>query len=184
LHDSTRTKLLNKADEPKVLYSNRLDLALHSKKQVLFFECGVNMAIKKGDKVKVNYTGTLDDGTVFDSSTHGDHEHPIEFTVGNGELIKGFDDGVIGMKKGDEKTIKIEPANAYGEHQPDLVKKFPRANMPPEAKVGMILGLKTQDGHQFPATITAMDDKEVSLDLNHPLAGKRLTFKISVVEVQ
>jgi FKBP-type peptidyl-prolyl cis-trans isomerase 2 len=140
-------------------------------------------AIKKGDKVKVNYTGTLDDGTVFDSSTHGDHQHPLEFEAGAGQLIKGFDDAVIGMKVGDEKTVKIEAENAYGTHKPELVKKFPRNNLPPEAKVGMILGLKTADGQQFPATIAAIGDKEVSLDLNHPLAGKNLTFKITVVEI-
>ena len=139
--------------------------------------------IKKGSKVTVNYTGTLEDGTVFDSSTHGDHEHPLEFEAGSGQLIKGFDDAVIGMKKGQEKTVTIEPENAYGKHQPELVKKLPRQNLPPEAKPGMILGLKTQDGHQFPATIVAIDDKEVTLDINHPLAGKKLTFKITVVNI-
>ena len=140
------------------------------------------MAIKKGDKIKVNYTGTLDDGSVFDSSTHGDHAHPIEFEVGAGKIIKGFDDAVMGMKKGEEKTFSIKPAEAYGEHHPEMIKKLPRKGVPDEAKPGMVIGLSTPDGQQFPATIMELDKESITIDLNHPLAGKTLTFKIQIVE--
>jgi len=143
------------------------------------------MSIKKGDKVKVDYEGKLDDGTIFDSSTHGDHSHPIEFEVGAGNVIKGFDEGVIGMEKDEEKEITIKPEDAYGEPNPQAVQKVPRDQLPkePEPKEGMMLALKTPDGQQFPATIKKVTDKEVTIDMNHPLAGKTLHFKIKVVEV-
>ncbi|MDP6642149.1 MAG: peptidylprolyl isomerase [Candidatus Nanoarchaeia archaeon] len=143
------------------------------------------MPVKKGDKIKVDYEGTLEDGTVFDSSTHGDHSHPLEFEVGSGQLIKGFDEGVIGMEKGEEKTIKLESSEAYGDPKPELVKKFPREQLPKdqEPKEGMTLLIKSQDGNQLPAKITKVDDKEVTIDLNHPLASKTLNFKIKVIEI-
>jgi len=143
------------------------------------------MTIKKGDKVKVEYTGTLEDGTVFDSSTHGEHTHPLEFEAGAGQLIKGFDDAVIGMKKGEEKEIKLSPEQAYGEAKPDMIKKFSKDKLPPgqEAKPGMMIMLNSPDGRKFPAKIVEVDDKEVSIDFNHPLAGKALNFKIKVVEI-
>ena len=107
------------------------------------------MPVKQGDKVKVDYTGKLEDGTVFDTS---EGKQPIEFEVGAGKLIKGFDNTVIGMEKGEEKEIKIEPADAYGDPKPDMLKKIPRDKLPkePEPKVGMVLALKTPDGKQFP----------------------------------
>jgi|TARA_B100001971_G_C18229986_1_gene563256 FKBP-type peptidyl-prolyl cis-trans isomerase 2 len=143
------------------------------------------MPVKKGDKIKVDYEGTLEDGTVFDSSTHGDHSHPLEFEVGSGQLIKGFDEGVIGMEKGEEKTIKLKSSEAYGDPKKELVKKFPREQLPKdqEPKEGMTLLIKSQDGNQLPAKITKVDDKEVEIDLNHPLAGKTLNFKIKVIEI-
>ena len=139
------------------------------------------MAIKKGDKVKVHYTGTLDDGTVFDSS---DGREPLEFEVGSDQLIKGFDEGVLGMEVGDEKNVHIKAIDAYGDQNPNLVKKIPRAALPKdkEPEVGMMLGIKTPNG-DFPAQIVNVDAKEVTVDLNHPLAGKALTFKIKIVEV-
>lgn len=141
------------------------------------------MSVKKGDKVKVEYTGTLDDGTVFDSSKHGEHSHPLEFEVGAGKIIKGFDEAVIGMEKGDEKDIKLKPEEAYGQPNPQLVQKVPRDKLPPgqEPKQGMILGLATPDGKQVPAIIKEVTDKEITIDLNHPLAGKNLNFKIKLV---
>ena len=143
------------------------------------------MPVKKGDKIKVDYEGTLEDGTVFDSSTHGDHSHPLEFEVGSGQLIKGFDEGVIGMEKGEKKTIKLKSSEAYGDPKKELVKKFPREQLPKdqEPKEGMTLLIKSQDGNQLPAKITKVDDKEVEIDLNHPLAGKTLNFKIKVIEI-
>jgi len=141
------------------------------------------MPIKKGDKVKVEYTGTFDDGTVFDSSEK--HGKPLEFTAGEGKVIKGFDNAVIGMEKGEEKEIKISPQDAYGEHKPELIKKIPRDKIPkePEPKPGMMLAVNTPDGKQFPALIKEVNDKEVTIDLNHPLAGKNLNFKFKLVDV-
>ena len=140
------------------------------------------MPVKKGDKIKVDYTGTLEDGIVFDTS---EGKQPLEFEVGAGKLIKGFDNGVIGMEKGEEKDIKIEPTEAYGDSNPEMVKKFPKESLPKEQepKPGMMLVVNTPDGKQFPAKITEVGDKEVTIDLNHPLAGKTLNFKVKIVEI-
>lgn len=139
------------------------------------------MAVKNGDKIKVEYTGTLDDGTVFDTSKE---KEPLEFEVGSGQIIKGFDEAVVGMEKGEEKSIKIESKDAYGDPNPEMTKKIPREHLPKEQepKPGMILGLKTPDGRQIPAKITGVTDKEITIDLNHPLAGKSLNFKVKIVE--
>lgn len=141
------------------------------------------MPIKKGDKIKVEYTGTLDDGTVFDSSEK--HGKPLEFEVGSGQIIKGFDEAVIGMEKGQEKEIKLTPDQAYGQPNPDLVKKVPKDKLPkePEPKAGMMMVVGTPDGKQLPAKIVEIGENEISLDLNHPLAGKNLNFKIKVVDI-
>ena len=140
------------------------------------------MPVKKGDKVKVEYTGKLDDGTVFDTS---EGKAPLEFEVGSGKIIKGFDQAVIGMKKGEEKTIKLKPEQAYGNQNAQLLKKIPRDKLPkePEPKVGMMLGLNSPDGQQIPARITGVSEKHVTIDLNHPMAGKNLNFKIKVIEI-
>lgn len=140
------------------------------------------MAIAKGNTIKVHYEGTLDDGTVFDSSfTRGE---PLEFTVGAGQLIAGFDEAVIGMSVNEEKTIHLEAAEAYGEWNPDAVRRFPRDQYPsgqtPEK--GMTVGLSLPNGQQIPAVITEVTEDEVALDLNHPLAGKALNFRIQIVE--
>lgn len=142
------------------------------------------MPIKKGDKVKIDYTGTFDDGTVFDSSTHGDHSDPIEFEIGSGQVIKGFDNAIIGMEKNQEKTIKLKPEEAYGYVNPQLIQKIPREKIPKDQNVqpGMIVGLGTPDGRQMQARITEVTDQYITLDLNHPLAGKNLNFKIKVVD--
>src|SRR3989344_578314 len=114
--------------------------------------------IKNGDKVKVEYEGMLDDGTIFDSSKK--HGQPLEFIVGEGNVIKGFDNAVRGMKKGEEKKVKIKAKDAYGESNPQLIKKVPREQLPQKQEI----------------------KEEIILDLNHPLAGKDLTFKIKIVE--
>ena len=140
------------------------------------------MIVKKGDKIKVEYTGTLDDGTVFDTS---EGKQPLEFEAGSGKVINGFDKAVIGMKKDEERDIKIGVNDAYGEPNPALLKNIPKEQLPkdPEPKVGMMLALGTPDGKQFPARISEIGEKEVILDLNHPLAGKNLNFKIKIVEI-
>lgn len=141
------------------------------------------MAIKKGDKIKVEYEGTLDDGTVFDSSKK--HGVPLEFEVGSGQIIKGFDKAVIGMEKDEEKEIKLSSAEAYGERKEELMKEFPREMLPkePEPKVGAGVMLGTPDGKKIPAMIKEVKDKVVVIDLNHPLAGKALNFKIKIVDI-
>jgi len=143
------------------------------------------MVIKKGDKIKVDYTGMLEDGTVFDTSTHGDHSHPLEFEVGSGQLIKGFDDAVIGMKVGEEKEIKLQPDEAYGELRGELVHEVPRDQLPkePEPKEGMTLVLNAPNGMKFPAKIVEVTKDHVKIDMNHPLAGKVLKFKIKIISI-
>ena len=143
------------------------------------------MTIKNGDKVKLDYEGKLEDGTVFDSSTHGDHSHPLEFEVGSGQVIKGFDDAVKGMKKGEEKEFEIEPEDAYGPVKKELKKEVPRDMLPKdqEPKPGMGLMMQAPSGQQIPARVAEVHDDKVVLDLNHPLAGKKLIFKIKIVDV-
>ncbi len=143
------------------------------------------MEIKKGSKVKLDYEGTLEDGTVFDSSKHGDHSHPLEFEAGAGQMIKGFDEAVMGMKVDEEKTFKLTPEQAYGSPNTQLVQKIPRDKLPkePEPQVGMMLAFAGPDGKQFPAKIKEVNDTEIVIDLNHPLAGKTLNFKIKILEV-
>lgn len=140
------------------------------------------MPIKKGDKIKVDYTGTLDNGTVFDTS---EGKQPLEFEVGAGKIIKGFDNAVIRMEKGQEKEIKLKPEESYGNPNPQLVKKIPRTVLPKdqEPKQGMMILMKTKEGQQIPARITGVTDNDITIDLNHPLAGKTLNFKIKIVDI-
>jgi FKBP-type peptidyl-prolyl cis-trans isomerase 2 len=139
------------------------------------------MKVEKGNKLKVEYTGTLEDGTVFDSSEK--HGQPLEFEVGAGQLIKGFDEGVIGMEKGEEKEITIPADQAYGQPRDELVQKVPKDKLPADIKEGALLISKLPNGQQIPAKIVKIEDKEVIVDLNHPLAGKTLKFKVKVLEI-
>lgn len=140
-------------------------------------------AVKKGDMVSLHYTGTLEDGSVFDTSKK--RNEPLKFTAGSGQVIPGFDKAVVGMKKGEEKKFTLQPAEAYGDRKPDLTQTVPRKQLPKdhEPKPGMMLVMGTPNGQQVPATITAVTADNVTLDLNHPLAGKALTFDIQIVEI-
>lgn len=142
--------------------------------------------IKNGNKIKVDYEGRLESGEVFDSSKHGDHSHPLEFGVGSGQVIMGFDEAVIGMKKGEEKEFSIEAKDAYGEINESLEREIPRGVLPEgqEPNAGMVLVIKSPDGREVPVKIKGVDDKNVIIDLNHPLAGKKLIFKIKILEIQ
>ncbi len=144
------------------------------------------MAVKKGDTVVVNYTGKFDDGTVFDSSYHGDHTHPIEFTVGEGNIIKGFDEAVLGMEVGEEKEFKVLPEDGYGNLNEELIQKIPRELFKDMdgIKEGMYIELSSPDGQIFPAKIVEIKDEFVKVDLNHPLAGKTLHFKVRLEEIK
>ena len=143
------------------------------------------MKIEKGSKVKLDYTGKLEDGTVFDTSKHGDHSHPLEFTAGEGQVVKGFDAAVMGMKKGEKKTFTIEPEDAYGMPNPEYCKPFPKDKLPKgqEIKAGMALVFQSPEGQQVPVLVKEVRESEVILDMNHPLAGKRLTFEIEILSV-
>jgi len=138
---------------------------------------------KKGDKVTLEYTGTLSDGTVFDASSK--HDKPLQFEVGGGRVIAGFDKAVTGMKLGEEKKFTILPAEAYGEANPKLIKKVSRNEIPQdrEPEVGMSLVMGTPQGRQVQALITEVTPEYIMLDLNHPLAGKALTFQMKVIKI-
>nr|WP_294907339.1 peptidylprolyl isomerase [uncultured Lacibacter sp.] len=137
---------------------------------------------KKGDTVRVHYTGTLLTGEQFDSSAG---REPLEFEVGAGMMIKGFDDAVVGMAVGDKKTINISPEEAYGERNEQMIIDFPRSNFPDdmEPEIGMQLMMNNSAGQQFPVTITEVREDVVVLDANHMLAGKELVFDIEMVEI-
>lgn len=146
------------------------------------------MPIKKGDKVKIDYTGTFEDGTIFDTSKHDEHSHPLEFTVGAGMVIKGFDNAVTGLEKDAEKDFVVQPEEGYGQRNEQMIGKVPRDKIPtpPEGKElapGMMMVVAQENGQQMPATITEVNDKEVTIDLNHPLAGKVLKFNIKIVDI-
>jgi FKBP-type peptidyl-prolyl cis-trans isomerase 2 len=139
--------------------------------------------VKKGDTVKVHYHGKLTDGTTFDSSAGRD---PLEFEVGAGMMIKGFDDGVLDMTIGEKKTISIQAEDAYGPSDPENIIEFPITNFPEDMKpeIGMQLNMRDNSGNSFPVVITEVKVESVLLDANHPLAGKELVFDIELVEIK
>ncbi|HEQ78896.1 MAG TPA: peptidylprolyl isomerase [Euryarchaeota archaeon] len=141
------------------------------------------MEAEKGRKLKVEYRGTLKDGTEFDSSES--HGAPLEFTYGEDRLIKGFEDALEGMKEGEEKEFTIPPTEAYGEMNPQLVQEFSKNQIPEgtAVEIGMTLGMQLPDGRQIPGTVTDVGEENITIDLNHPLAGKELTFWIKVIEI-
>ena len=138
--------------------------------------------VKDGDTVKVHYTGTLTNGEKFDSSIDRD---PLEFTVGAGQMIKGFDDAMPGMTIGEKKTVHIQPEEAYGKINEDAIIEFPRTNIPADMplEVGMQLQLRDEEGHPVPVTVKAIKEDTVLLDANHMLAGKELVFEIELLEI-
>ncbi len=138
--------------------------------------------VKSGDTVKVHYHGRLADGTTFDSSAGRD---PLEFQVGSGAVIAGFDNGVTGMIVGEKKTIQIPVEQAYGPKDPSMVVEFPKANFPEdmEPEVGMQLNMTNGTGQVIPVVIIAVGQENVTLDANHPLAGHDLIFDIELVEI-
>jgi len=137
---------------------------------------------KKGDTVKVHYTGKLENGEVFDSSAG---QEPIEFTIGEGNILRGVELAVVGMTPGDTKTATIEPDDAYGEYQPSLVQDIEKARFPDDIKVdlGQQLQISRPSGPPLIVTVVGVTDTHVTLDANHPLAGKNLTFDIELVEI-
>ena len=138
---------------------------------------------KDGDKVKVHYHGTLRSGEIFDSSRG---REPLEFTVGSGQVIKGFDDGVKGMQVGDTKKVEIDVNEAYGQKSQDMIVEFPKDQFPPHItpEPGMQLMMNNGEGQQFPVVITEVKEDTVVLDANHPLAGQDLIFDIELVSIE
>lgn len=135
---------------------------------------------KYGDVVSVHYTGKLDDGTVFDSSIGRD---PLQFTIGNGEIIPGFEQAVVGMSPGETKTIKISSDEAYGPHHKEMVLEVDRNQFPANLnlRVGVQLQMHQENGRAIPVMVVDISESYVTLDANHPLAGKDLTFDIKLL---
>jgi peptidylprolyl isomerase len=138
--------------------------------------------VKNGDTVKVHYTGKFEDGTVFDS-TEG--REPVQFTLGNGQLISGFEKALIGMNPGDSKTSEIPQDEAYGPRNEEMKQVVERSQLPPDLdpQVGMQLQVNTPEGQTLIVSIAEVTDTHVTLDANHPLAGKDLNFNIQLVEI-
>ncbi|HJW16013.1 MAG TPA: peptidylprolyl isomerase [Flavisolibacter sp.] len=139
--------------------------------------------VQNGDKIKVHYHGKLRSGETFDSS---DGREPLEFTVGSGQVIKGFDEGVKGMKVGDKKTVEIHVTDAYGEKQQEMMIEFPKDQFPADMnpEVGMQLMMSNGSGQQFPVTVAEVKEGSVVLDANHPLAGQDLVFDLELVSIE
>ncbi|MES2883157.1 MAG: peptidylprolyl isomerase [Bacteroidota bacterium] len=137
---------------------------------------------QNGDKVRVHYHGKLRNGETFDSSRG---REPLEFTLGGGDVIKGFDDGVTGMKTGDKKTVEILVTDAYGEKQPELIIEFPKEQFPADMQpeIGAQVMMSDGSGQRFPVTISAVKEESIVLDANHPLAGQDLIFDLELVEI-
>mgnify|MGYP000551338959 CR=1 FL=1 len=139
---------------------------------------------KKDDLVQVHYVGKFEDGNVFDSSR--ERKEPIEFQVGAGQMIKGFDAAVEGMNVGESKTITLAPTEAYGESNPENIVSFPKDKLPPEMnpKAGDQLALQGQNGEQIPVVVIEANEEGVVLDANHPMAGKTLVFELELVGIK
>lgn len=139
---------------------------------------------KQGDTVKVHYTGRLDDGTQFDSSLE---RQPLEFVVGEGRVIPGFEEAVVGMNAGDTKTVSIPPEQAYGPRNDQAVQDVPKSALPEEIQNDLQLGMQLQandpNGRPLMLTVTAITEDNITVDANHPLAGQMLTFDLELVEI-
>jgi len=137
---------------------------------------------QKGNKVKIHYTGKLDDGHIFDSSKDKD---PLEFVIGDNQLIPAFEAAVVGMTTGETKTFQIQSQDAYGEYHDELVQVVDRGTLPAdlEPKIGQRLSANDGQGHSLHVTVTAVSDETITIDANHPLAGEDLIFDVTLVDV-
>lgn len=137
---------------------------------------------KPGDSVKIHYSGTLDDGTPFDSSVG---REPLEFELGSGQVIPGFDHAVEGMAIGEKKSVKIPPEQAYGPRHEQMIQEVPKSALPEslEPEEGMALRAQQPDGQVINLTVTAVGDDSITVDANHPLAGQSLNFDIELVAI-
>jgi len=137
---------------------------------------------KKGDTVKVHYTGKLDDGTVFDSSVERD---PLEFRIGEGQVLPGFEQAIEGMNPGQSRSVNIPADQAYGPYREEMVLEIEKDRFPPDLdpQVGQQLRVRQPDNNTVPVRVTEVSEATVTLDANHPLAGKDLTFEIELIEI-
>ncbi|GAB4190421.1 MAG: peptidylprolyl isomerase [Simkaniaceae bacterium] len=142
----------------------------------------MSVTAKKGDTVKVHYTGRLDENEVFDSS---ENREPLVFTIGSGEIIPGFEQAVIGMNPGDQKTVTIVSEEAYGPVMKELITEVDRSKIPPHIQLeeGQMLQIGEEGGPTAIVRVSRIDDKTVTLDANHPLAGRDLIFDIKLLEI-
>jgi len=138
--------------------------------------------VKNGDTVRVHYHGKLTDGSTFDSSEGRD---PLEFTVGSGQVIKGFDDALVDMQPGEKKTVNIPVDQAYGQRNDDMMMEYPKTEFPADMtpQIGMELHMSDNMGNVFPVVIAEVNEESVLLDANHPLAGQDLIFEIELVSI-
>jgi len=138
--------------------------------------------VENGRFVKLDYTGTLKNGDVFDSSRNA---HPIEVEVGAGRVIKGFEDALLGMAEKEKKTFTLSPEEAYGPRNESMEQSFMRSELPQgfDPQVGQVLALRNPQGGQLPAKVKHADEEKITVDLNHPMAGKTLTFEVEVLEI-
>lgn len=136
-----------------------------------------------GDVVSVHYTGKLNNGEVFDSSRDRD---PMEFTLGQEELLAGFEDGVVGMKPGESRSVTLEPENAFGDRREDLLLKLPKKEFPQNItpSVGLQLKLSNASGNEMTVVVTKVGEESVTLDGNHPLSGQTVVFDIELLEIK
>jgi peptidylprolyl isomerase len=137
--------------------------------------------VENGRYISVEYTGKLDNGQVFDSS----QGYPLEVQMGAGQVIKGFEENLVGMALNEKKVFTLAPEDAYGPRNADLMQSIPRSKVPPDMdiQIGMTVGLTSPQGHQVPARVVQLDAEQLTMDLNHPLAGESLTFEIEVVGI-
>jgi peptidylprolyl isomerase len=141
------------------------------------------MKVKQGDSVKVHYVGTLNDGNEFDNSYK--RGSTLDFQVGAGQMIKGFDNALVEMTVGDKKTINIKPEDAYGDRKEEAIMSVSKENFPPDfvAVEGEMVQGRTEGGQPINALIIEVQDNDIILDMNHPLAGEELNFEIELVEI-
>ncbi len=140
------------------------------------------MVVEKGKKVKIRYEGKLESGQVFDKSQE---DKPLEFTAGTGQVIPGFDHAVLGMEVGEEKEFTIDSDNAYGSRNEELVKSVSRSQLPEglEPEEGMMLQTQNPSGQVMPVKVVGVEEEDIKIDFNHPLAGQNLFFNVKVIEI-
>jgi len=143
------------------------------------------LSVNNGDTIKIDYEVKLEDGTTFDSTDM--HDSEFEFEVGSGQIIEGFENEIIGMEVGEEKEFQLQPENAYGEPKEEMVRSIPRDQVPEDSdnqlQTGMMLAVALPNGTQIPAQVLEITEDTVTLDMNHPLAGQILNFKVKVNEI-